>query len=321
MRAVRTHALLAAMLSVPLAGCGSSTPSSPPPPPPPAAPTITGVQVTGFSAALKPGETLQLAATATLSNGTSETVTSQASWRSENTNVAMVSAAGLVTAITAGTTEVRASYQNVSGGVMVEIVQPPATFSLCGTVTETPGNLPLDRAYVEIRDRLNAGRNAETNNAGRYCIMNLRPDGFTAQAGKSGYDPLNKPFALTNADGILDFALTKTAAPPPPSPPPPPPPPPAPLAPTVSIGTNGVSPSTVIVSVGQRVTFVNNSSTTVQIASDPHPSHFVCPEINFVGAIGPGQARTTDPFPRSMDCSYHDHFTVNPIFNGRILVR
>jgi len=310
---------LTVVLSALLAGCGGSSTSPTATPPPPAAPTITAVRVSGLSAALKPGDTAQLAATATLSNGATEIVTAQASWRSDNTDIATVSAGGLVTAMRAGSTEVRATYQAVSGGMTVEIAAPPPPvaqrYALCGSVLETPGDLPIEGAYVEVRDRLNAGRNAQTNSAGRYCILNLMPDGFTAQAGKAGYDPQDKPFALAG-DAILDFTLRKTA------PPPPPPPPPPPVTPVITIGANGsVNPSLIIISVGQRVNFVNNHSVSHYMASDPHPFHGSCPEIDAVGLVQPGQTRATNVFTRTADCTYHDHNSLSPGLNGRIVVR
>src|SRR3954453_17239238 len=50
--------------------------------------------------------------------------------------------------------------------------------------------------------------------------------------------------------------------------------------PTITIGADGrVSPSTITVSPGTRVTFVNQSGSAHDMSSDPHPEHTDCPEI------------------------------------------
>jgi plastocyanin len=77
---------------------------------------------------------------------------------------------------------------------------------------------------------------------------------------------------------------------------------------TITIGANGaVSPSQVTIAVNQSVTFVNNSSTSHDMESDPHPQHTACPSIANVGLLQPGQSKTTFGFANSGTCGYHDH--------------
>lgn len=100
-------------------GCGSGSPtgpdpvSSPPPVTTPAA-TLTGVRVEGL-ASLAEGGTVQLKAMAAYSDGSSRDVSTQATWSSSRPSVASVSATGLVTAVTAGTADLSASYQGQTG--------------------------------------------------------------------------------------------------------------------------------------------------------------------------------------------------------------
>ena len=73
--------LLAFLLGIVCAGCGSKSLAAP-------GVTVTGVQVTpanGGSTSLAPGETRQLAAMATRSDGTSVDVTGTATWQSSAT--------------------------------------------------------------------------------------------------------------------------------------------------------------------------------------------------------------------------------------------
>jgi plastocyanin len=77
---------------------------------------------------------------------------------------------------------------------------------------------------------------------------------------------------------------------------------------TITIGTNGsVSPSTVTITRGGRVTFVNNHTRPHDMNSDPHPEHTDCPELAAVGFLSPGQSRTSSNFNTARTCGFHDH--------------
>jgi len=77
---------------------------------------------------------------------------------------------------------------------------------------------------------------------------------------------------------------------------------------TITIGADGrVSPSTVTITVGGRVTFVNNHNRNHDMASDPHPSHEDCPPMDQVGFLTPGQSRTSGNFNTARRCGFHDH--------------
>jgi plastocyanin len=78
------------------------------------------------------------------------------------------------------------------------------------------------------------------------------------------------------------------------------------VAGTITITAAGVSPKTVTVAAGSRVTFVNNDSRPHDMNSDPHPEHTTCPEIN-VGFIAAGASGTTQNLTRVRSCGYHDH--------------
>jgi len=77
---------------------------------------------------------------------------------------------------------------------------------------------------------------------------------------------------------------------------------------TITIGANGqVSPSTVVVTRGGRVTMVNNDSRSHDMASDPHPEHSTCTELNQIGFLTSGQSRTSGNLNTARTCTYHDH--------------
>jgi plastocyanin len=80
------------------------------------------------------------------------------------------------------------------------------------------------------------------------------------------------------------------------------------VAATITIGANGVvSPRDVTVAVGSRVTFVNSHNATHEMTSDPHPDHGLCPPLNQVGNLAPGQSRTSGNLNTPGVCTYHDH--------------
>ena len=83
---------------------------------------------------------------------------------------------------------------------------------------------------------------------------------------------------------------------------------PSTAAATITISNNAVSPKNVSVPRGSQVAFVNNDNTTHNMASDPHPEHTDCPEINQVGSLGPGQTKLTGNMTTNRAvCGFHDH--------------
>jgi plastocyanin len=83
--------------------------------------------------------------------------------------------------------------------------------------------------------------------------------------------------------------------------------PPSGSGPTITIANNAVSPKSITVPRGSQVTFVNNDSQSHDMASDPHPVHTDCPEINQVGLLNPGQSKPTATLNSVRTCRYHDH--------------
>ena len=61
---------------------------------------------------------------------------------------------------------------------------------------------------------------------------------------------------------------------------------------TINILASGVTPNVVTVPVGSRVNFANQSSSNIEVSSDPHPTHTDCPALN-IGALRPSQTGQT----------------------------
>jgi len=91
---------------------------------------------------------------------------------------------------------------------------------------------------------------------------------------------------------------------------------------TITIASSGISPRTLTVAAGARVTFVNNDSRSHEPASDPHPTHGSCPPIDQIGTISAGQSRASGNLNTPGACRFHDHlFDTNTNFNGTITVQ
>jgi plastocyanin len=76
---------------------------------------------------------------------------------------------------------------------------------------------------------------------------------------------------------------------------------------TITIANNAVSPNAVTVSPGCRVLFVNSDTRNHDMASDPHPEHTDCREINSVGMLPPGRSAETGNLNTVRACGFHDH--------------
>ena len=80
-----------------------------------------------------------------------------------------------------------------------------------------------------------------------------------------------------------------------------------PNATTILILNNAVCPTSLTVTRGSRVTFINNDTRQHEMDSDPHPEHTDCPEINQIGLLVPGQQRDTGNLNTPRRCGFHDH--------------
>jgi hypothetical protein len=92
---------------------------------------------------------------------------------------------------------------------------------------------------------------------------------------------------------------------------------------TITIGSDGrVSPSSVTVAPGGRVTMINNHNQAHDMNSDPHPEHTQCPELNQWGFLQPGQQRTSGNLNTVRTCGFHDHDRENDTgLQGRVIIQ
>lgn len=92
---------------------------------------------------------------------------------------------------------------------------------------------------------------------------------------------------------------------------------------TITIGSDGrVSPSSVTIAPGGRVTMINNHNVSHDMVSDPHPEHTQCPELNQWGFLQPGQQRTSGNLNTARTCGFHDHNRdADTGLQGRVIIQ
>ena len=181
----------------------SSTPSQPSTPP-----AVVALSIEGSPAPV--GERAQFVATAVLPNGTSQTVTTLATWQSSNQAVATVSMAGLVSSVTAGTVDISATYSGIRG-VRSVTVMPRPVVSLSGRVVDAVSGGVLPNITVAIMDGANEGRATTTDGSGQYSFSGLLGGSFTVSASAAGYVVQSRQ-TTANADVRLDFTLQRTTS-------------------------------------------------------------------------------------------------------------
>src|SRR5688500_4998826 len=133
---------LTVILAVASLSCGGDPPrsvfSAPTPTPTPAGATrLTVVRVTGSSVLRAVGETSQLTASGTFSDGTTRDVTAEATWASSSLSRFSVSA-GTVTALAFGVGSISVNLQGRSSGIQM-FATPPNTYVFHGRARE-PGS-------------------------------------------------------------------------------------------------------------------------------------------------------------------------------------
>ena len=96
----------------------------------------------------------------------------------------------------------------------------------------------------------------------------------------------------------------------------------APSTPSVfTIVDSTVTPTALVITVGERVVFVNADQVDHDMASDQHPTHLDCPAINQAGYLRPSESRETGNFVRVETCEFHDHLNAGSAsLTGRIIV-
>jgi hypothetical protein len=175
--------------------------------------TVTGVPT---------GTQYQLSAVAGFSDGSTQDVTSQATWSSSDSGVAIVSGTGLVTPVANGSALITATYQNVRGSMGLTVVAPsvppsgpappppsPAqTYTLSGILRATPLNESVAGVNIEAMHGGLVVATATTDGAGFYRLTGLIAQEYVVGMRKVGYYARNVD-VLVSGDTTRDLVMDR----------------------------------------------------------------------------------------------------------------
>ena len=161
------------------AGCGDSEPpAGPDTPAVPSPARVVSVEVTGVSNLFQRGQSQQLAAQTTLSNGFIENRSGSATWASSNSSVASVSSSGVVTAGDEGEATISATVAGTRGSLGVRVrygnrtPDPPP-----GQRIGVPNEANFVAAVIRSRpDLLARSCQPESGGTGTWELMDLVVD-------------------------------------------------------------------------------------------------------------------------------------------------
>lgn len=186
---------------------GAAPPAAPTPTPAGSSPTVISVAVTGSAPAV--GATAQFTATATLSDGTTQSVTARATWGSSNTSIASVNENGLVTGVGAGDADITALYQTISGESHIAVARPAAiTFTISGVLTDATSGGILPNIKIQAVDSASATQSTTTDGTGAYSIGGVASGVVTMTAAATSYQTITRTVSLA-ANTRVDIVLAR----------------------------------------------------------------------------------------------------------------
>ena len=201
-------------------GCDKS-PAGPTPPTAPSSATVSSVAVKGSTDFTSIGQTVQLTATATFSDGATQNVSATATWQALSAG-ATVTSGGLVTAVTSGTVTVQATYQGRSGTAVVRISPiAPSRNSMSATIDGAPwAAISVSVVRIGVSSAFPSGRlNIQGTNSftGQYVEAGLTVPAVVGTYASDALDAwVDSPAAGTGAEGdngtVTLATLTATGA-------------------------------------------------------------------------------------------------------------
>lgn len=194
---VRSRSLLRLLLPLVLAGCGS--------------PTLQAIDVTPAGPSLAKGASLQLVATAHLSDASASDVTGIATWASTAPEVAGVSSTGLASGVAVGSSEVTATLGQVTGRTTIA-VGPAVAVGIDVTPPSASVALGLTAAFQASQYLLSDG--TRTPLAGTVTWSSQSQAVATVDASGVAQSRGQGTTSIGAAQGSLSGSATLTVGPP-----------------------------------------------------------------------------------------------------------
>jgi hypothetical protein len=191
--------------------------------PAPVSPAVASVTIDGVPASLTVGQSVQLTASVTLSDGTRSDATTQVAWQSSDVAVATVSSAGLLAIAAPGDADVTATLQAVQGRAHLSVPRPPIPprtgFDISGVVHESPPTegIALSGATVGIHfagcpSCPHDNETTTTGADGRFTLPGIDRPGFALIVSKPGYETTQFGVVELPRDQHPDIGLTPAFA-------------------------------------------------------------------------------------------------------------
>lgn len=157
--------------------------------------SVVSIDITPAAVSLAAGTTIQLAATGTYSDGSTQDITADASWSTSNSARATVSTGGLVTGVSVGAANITAAIGAVSGSVAVTV-----TSAELSSIEVTPGSVSIangfDQQFTATGVYTN-GTTADITDSVVWSSSNGAVAGISNTAGTKG---LASSFSMGTAD-------------------------------------------------------------------------------------------------------------------------
>jgi hypothetical protein len=120
-----------------------------------------------------------------------------------------VTSTGVVAGVSAGTADVTATYQNVSGVAHLTVSRPTvAVFTVNGTVTDGTSHGVLPNIAISIADSADVTRRATTNDGGNYVITGVASGVVTVTASATSYQTITQSVTVA-ANTRVDIVLPR----------------------------------------------------------------------------------------------------------------
>ncbi len=199
------------------AACDNPQPArhTPLAPTPAAGVSVLSVTISGVTAPLTVGTTLQLRLSASLSDGTQRDVTTEAAWQSSNVAVATVSSSGLLTVNGEGEADIAATFQPVAATARVTTTRVP--YRVTGRVheAEPTESTVIGGARVEVVGGPLDGYTTTTDASGLFGLPAVFDAGFRLKVKKAGYDDADYGIVVLPRDEHVDIGMSPVPGPPP----------------------------------------------------------------------------------------------------------
>ena len=135
------------------------------------APALVSIAITPANPSLSVGMTQQMTATGTYTDGSSQDLTGSVAWSSTTKSIATISATGMVTAVSAGSDAIKATFTSVTGTTQVTVVQSTVAYYVSTMGSDSnPGTLAFPLATPQKAESL-----VMSNYLGAHCAAQKAP--------------------------------------------------------------------------------------------------------------------------------------------------